>query len=82
MRQFIRKPVPLIGLGLLAVIAATGLAADKKYNLATVVKISGINWFNHMETGIKKFAQDTGDNAIQLGPPRLIPLSRIRSWRI
>src|SRR5258708_30078265 len=69
MRLFIRKPAPLIGLGLLALFAATGLAADKKYNLATVVKISGINWFNHMESGIKKFGQDTGNNAIQLGPP-------------
>jgi simple sugar transport system substrate-binding protein len=69
MRQFIRKPVPLIGLGLLAAIAATGLAADKKYNIATVVKISGINWFNHMETGVKKFATDTGNTTEQLGPP-------------
>jgi simple sugar transport system substrate-binding protein len=69
MRQFIRKPVPLIGLGLLAAFAATGLAADKKYNLATVVKISGINWFNHMETGVKKFAADTGNTTEQLGPP-------------
>src|SRR5258708_20169065 len=69
MRLFIRKPAPLIGVGLLARFAATGLAADKKYNLATVVKISGINWFNHMESGIKKFGQDTGNNAIQLGPP-------------
>src|SRR5260370_8459584 len=69
MRLFIRKSAPLIGLGLLGLLAATGLAADKKYNLATVVKISGINWFNHMESGIKKFGQDTGNNAIQLGPP-------------
>src|SRR6201993_2902764 len=69
MRQFIRKPVPLIGLGLLAAIAATGLAADKKYNIATVVKISGINWFNYMETGVKKFATDTGNTTEQLGPP-------------
>jgi len=43
MRPFMRKSAPLIGLGLLALIASTGLAADKKYNLATVVKISGIN---------------------------------------
>ena len=69
MRQFIRKPVPLIGLGLLAAFAATGLAADKKYTIATVVKISGINWFNHMETGVKKFATDTGNTTEQLGPP-------------
>jgi simple sugar transport system substrate-binding protein len=69
MRHLIRTPAPFVGLGLLALVTATGLAADKQYNLATVVKISGINWFNHMESGIKKFAQDTGNNAIQLGPP-------------
>ena len=45
-------------------------AEDKKvYNLATVVKISGINWFNYMETGVKKFGQDTGNKTVQLGPP-------------
>jgi simple sugar transport system substrate-binding protein len=45
-------------------------AEDKKvYDLATVVKISGINWFNYMETGVKKFAKDTGNKTVQLGPP-------------
>jgi simple sugar transport system substrate-binding protein len=69
MRPIIRKPASLIGLGLLAIIAGTVVAADKKYTLATVVKISGINWFNHMESGVKKFATDTGDTTEQLGPP-------------
>ncbi len=39
-----------------------------KYEIATVVKISGINWFNRMEEGVKKFAADTGNNAYQQGP--------------
>ena len=40
----------------LACLTNSSSAEDKKvYNLATVVKISGINWFNYMETGVKKF---------------------------
>ena len=54
----------------LAYLTNSSSAEDKKvYNLATVVKISGINWFNYMETGVKKFAQDTGNKTVQLGPP-------------
>ncbi len=49
---------------------AGAYAADKKYNIITVVKISGIQWFNRMEEGIKKFAADTGNNAYQLGPAK------------
>lgn len=45
-------------------------AQDKKYNIVTVVKISGIQWFNRMEEGVKKFATDTGHNAYQLGPAK------------
>jgi Periplasmic binding protein domain len=43
-------------------------AQDKNYDIVTVVKISGIQWFNRMEEGVKKFAADTGYNAYQLGP--------------
>jgi simple sugar transport system substrate-binding protein len=45
-----------------------GQAGGGKYEIATVVKISGINWFNRMEEGVKKFATDTGNNAYQQGP--------------
>lgn len=51
--------------------AFTGAEAqDKKYNIVTVVKISGIQWFNRMEEGVKTFAADTGHNAYQVGPAR------------
>ncbi|PNY79484.1 autoinducer 2 ABC transporter substrate-binding protein [Deinococcus koreensis] len=57
-------------LGLLLVGAAvTGAQAqNKKYTIVTVVKITGINWFNRMETGVKKYAKDTGNAATQTGP--------------
>lgn len=45
-------------------------AAGKKYDITTIVKISGIQWFNRMDEGIKKFAADTGNNAVQIGPAK------------
>ncbi len=45
-------------------------AADKKYDIVTVVKIDGIQWFDRMEEGVRKFAADTGNNAYQLGPDK------------
>lgn len=43
-------------------------AQGKKYTIVTVVKITGINWFNRMEEGVKKYAKDTGNTATQTGP--------------
>lgn len=68
-----RKSSYLAGAAVAALLAA-GLvgahAQDKKYNIVTVVKISGIQWFNRMEEGVKKFAADTGHNAYQVGPAK------------
>lgn len=47
---------------------AAGAAAGGTY--ATVVKISGINWFNRMEEGVKKFGADNKVTAIQKGPEK------------
>ena len=41
---------------------------DKTYTIPTVVKISGIQWFNRMEEGVNRFAEETGHNAYQVGP--------------
>lgn len=57
-----------------AVLAALALGvagmvlAQKKFTIVTVVKITGINWFNRMEEGVKAFAKETGNNAYQTGP--------------
>ena len=57
-------------LGLLTL--STGLygvqAQGKKYTIVTVVKITGINWFNRMEEGVRRYAKDTGNTATQTGP--------------
>lgn len=52
--------------------AAEGEAAAdlSDIQLATVVKISGINWFDRMEEGVNQFAADTGISATQYGPPQ------------
>jgi simple sugar transport system substrate-binding protein len=49
---------------------ASAHAQDRKYDIVTVVKISGIQWFDRMEEGVRKFAADTGNNAYQSGPAR------------
>ena len=62
-----------VGVGAAALMLAgvfNATAQDKKYNIVTIVKISGIQWFNRMEEGVKKFAADTGNNAYQVGPAK------------
>ncbi len=70
----------LLGVSALAVVAALGAAAvadyayaqatGKTYKIPTVVKISGIQWFNRMEEGVKRFATETKHNAYQVGPAK------------
>ncbi len=65
-----RKTWTFSALGLL--LLGAGLhgadAQNKKYTIVTVVKITGINWFNRMEEGVKKYAKDSGNTATQTGP--------------
>ena len=46
--------------------AAAPAASDLEF--VTVVKIAGINWFNRMEEGVAKFAEETGVKASLVGP--------------
>jgi len=51
--------------------AAEKPAAGGNYTFATVVKISGITWFNRMETGVKKFGADNPNvKTFQQGPAK------------
>jgi simple sugar transport system substrate-binding protein len=56
--------------------AAPAVAQDSK-NMVTVVKIAGIQWFNRMEEGVKKYAADTGNNAFQVGPAQADPQQQV-----
>src|SRR5829696_1282906 len=55
--------------GVMLVGASVDLSAQTKPVIATVVKISGIPWFNRMEVGVKAFGSANQDvQASQSGP--------------
>ncbi|NPV51992.1 MAG: autoinducer 2 ABC transporter substrate-binding protein [Firmicutes bacterium] len=60
----------LIIVALLAISVVQVGLAEKKYTIATVVKLSGVQWFDRMEMGVKRFAKDTGHRAFQVGPQK------------
>jgi simple sugar transport system substrate-binding protein len=60
----------LVALLLVPVGLQSKVAAAKKYTIATVVKLSGVQWFNRMEEGVKKFGKDTGNETFQQGPTK------------
>ncbi|WP_205161135.1 autoinducer 2 ABC transporter substrate-binding protein [Niallia nealsonii] len=43
---------------------------DAKYKIATVVKLSNSAWFERMDAGVKRFADETGVDAYQIGPQK------------
>lgn len=56
------------------IIAAAHAATNE--TIVTVVKVTGINWFNRMDDGVKEFAKDNpGVNAYQTGPDARTPRS-------
>ena len=64
-----RTALALASMGIVAAAAASAQDAQgDTYTIPTVVKISGIQWFNRMEEGVDRFAEETGHNAYQVGP--------------
>jgi len=51
---------------------------DEAYEIATVVKITGIPWFNRMEVGVDRAAEELGVNAYQVGPADADPAQQVR----
>ncbi len=72
------KKVLLIGAGLIVAAGITGVLAQKKWTITTVVKITGINWFNRMEEGVKEYAKTSGNNAVQTGPAQADPAQQLQ----
>lgn len=58
-------------------IGTQAAAGEHSKDIATVVKIAGIQWFNRMEEGVNKFAADTGMNAFQVGPAQADPQQQV-----
>lgn len=50
----------------------------KQYEIVTVVKITGIPWFNRLEEGVKQAAVDFGVNAYQQGPADADPAQQAK----
>ncbi|RLC81272.1 MAG: autoinducer 2 ABC transporter substrate-binding protein [Chloroflexi bacterium] len=50
----------------------------EEFEIVTVVKITGIPWFNRMEDGVNRAATDFGVNAYQLGPADADPAQQAR----
>jgi simple sugar transport system substrate-binding protein len=63
----------LVAAAVAAFAAAPTTADAQSRDIATVVKIAGIQWFNRMEEGVEKFAAETGNNAFQVGPAQADP---------
>jgi simple sugar transport system substrate-binding protein len=53
-------------------------AAKGAPEIATVVKITGIPWFNRMEVGVKKAASELAVNAYQVGPADADPAQQVK----
>jgi len=51
---------------------------DAQYTIATVVKITGIAWYDRMEVGLEKFRQDTGVDAYITGHNTADPAEQAR----
>jgi len=48
------------------------------YEIAVVVKITGIPWFNRLEEGVKQAATELGVNAYQVGPADADPAQQVK----
>ena len=72
-----KKRITLLAGALLAgsalTVSSAALADGHSKDIATVVKIAGIQWFNRMEEGVKKFAEESGNNSFQVGPAQADP---------
>ncbi|HWR24024.1 MAG TPA: autoinducer 2 ABC transporter substrate-binding protein [Feifaniaceae bacterium] len=53
-------------------------SADEKFTIATVVKLTGVAWFDRMEEGVNRFAADTGMDAFQTGHSTADPAEQVR----
>ncbi len=74
-RTFMHSVVALAVLGT----AGTLYAAGKQQEITTVVKITGIAWFNRMEAGVKEFGEtNPGVTTSQTGPGQADAAQQLR----
>jgi simple sugar transport system substrate-binding protein len=56
----------------------TGGGDGEPYEIAVVVKITGIPWFNVVETGVDRAAEELAVNAYQTGPAEADPAAQVK----
>ena len=75
-----RRTVLKLAAGVPAVLAlGGGVLAQAKTQIAVVVKIGGIPWFNAMEMGVKKVGAELGVDAWQVGPTQADAAQQVRA---
>jgi simple sugar transport system substrate-binding protein len=57
---------------------ATTSENQEPYEIAVVVKITGIPWFNVVETGVQRAAKELNVNAYQTGPAQADPAQQVK----
>ena len=76
-----KKSLLVIMVVALVALSAQGVAAQAKPakpEIVTVVKITGIPWFNRLAEGVKKANDELGVNAYQLGPSDADPAQQVK----
>jgi len=53
-------------------------AGADEYEIVTVVKITGIPWFNRLEEGVVQAGKDLGVNSYQIGPSDADPAQQVK----
>jgi simple sugar transport system substrate-binding protein len=73
-----RKSILAIMVVVLIGLSSQAAVAQAKPEIVTVVKITGIPWFNRLEEGVKKAGAELGVNAYQLGPADADPAQQVK----
>lgn len=60
----------LVAIAVMAIVPATAQDDEEaEFNMATIVKLTGVGWFDRMEEGVAMFSEDNENvNAFQQGP--------------
>jgi len=74
-----KKAFGMWTLVLLTILILFGVSlAAESHEIAVVVKIAGIPWFNRMEVGVKQAAKDFGVDAYLVGPSTADPAAQVQ----
>lgn len=78
MKNFCRKYLLFLLVIVSIFVVFSGMVMAKEYEIAIVVKISGIPWFNRLEEGVIQAGKDLNVKAYQLGPSEADPAQQVK----